>query len=427
MKKASFAELLQLPAPGSRLQDRVLVGEYFLIRGALQHVGLFESIGEASLRAIRAQLGEAVANQVRTRGFERIHEFVSPADIPRMTDAVYQEVVKRAPAWLRRAVPALFGSDVPFYFERFPNVRFHIPYDLAAAHRRAYENFGVTYGEGKITAHGPHRDSWLQCPTNAINVWVAVGPVDEGNGMVVFPEPYTEVIGHDGGYVRQDARPGRPTRVSMQAGDALVFHGDQLHASVLNYTNLTRFAISFRLTMDRPVFADLHLHDYAYSRLAVGPFAEGPLGWVSEIPAKLQPNYITTRVRIARDKLRNVLGARTAAGRVATGPPAAVERQSAGVSTQDVGPGEIRAVDAKTCVARLSDGSLVAFGRRCTHEGADLAFGAIEADQVRCPWHGVPFDPRTGKSACTVLKALRVYPASVVNDRLVIGSLSEPA
>jgi nitrite reductase/ring-hydroxylating ferredoxin subunit len=112
---------------------------------------------------------------------------------------------------------------------------------------------------------------------------------------------------------------------------------------------------------------------------------------------------------------------------VGTGPPAAVERQSAGVSTQDVGPGEIRAVDAKTCVARLSDGSLVAFGRRCTHEGADLAFGAIEADQVRCPWHGVPFDPRTGKSACTVLKALRVYPASVVNDRLVIGSLSEPA
>lgn len=409
MRSASFTEMNELPEPGARLQDRALAGEYFHMRGALKKCGVLESMRQASLRGIRREMGDTVARQVEEAGFEHIHEVVSALDIPRITEAAYIEVVDLAPQWLRTVVPLVFGSDTPFYFERFPNVRFHIPYDLAAPHRHAYEEFTKKRGEGKITAHGPHRDSWLDCPTNAVNIWVAVGPVSEGNGMVVFPERYREAVGHAGCHVRKDERTGPATRIDMAAGDALVFHGDQLHASVLNYTSLTRHAISFRLALDKPVFPEAHLHNYAYSPLAVGPFEKGPLSWVAEIPAKLRPGYVTTRVKILRNRLLEKLKIVPPGADDHRTEDALAEVPANAEALSDLAPGQIRAVDKTTCVARLSDGSLVAFGRRCTHEAADLALGTIENDQVRCPWHGVPFDPRTGESPCKALKKLRLY------------------
>jgi nitrite reductase/ring-hydroxylating ferredoxin subunit len=84
-------------------------------------------------------------------------------------------------------------------------------------------------------------------------------------------------------------------------------------------------------------------------------------------------------------------------------------------------PGDIRALDAKTCVARLEDGSLVAFQRLCTHEGADLALGYVDGDRIRCPWHNLPFEAREGVSPCQTLKKLRTFPVSVENDRVVVS------
>jgi len=419
MTMAGLVELTELPASGSRLQDRVLAGEYFLIRGAMQAAGVFDELKAASLRGIRHALGEEIARRVEELGFERLHELVAPADLPRVTGYAYEEARKIAPALLKRAVPNLFGTSGPFYFERYPNVRFHVPFDAAAGQREAFREFRQKHGEGKITAHGPHRDSWLDCPLNSVNVWVAVGPVDPGNGLLIFPSSYGAPVVRNGCHIRHDQSPGVPTNVAMQPGDALVFHGDQLHASVVNHTNQTRHVVSFRLTLDRPKFADTHLQTYAYSPLAVGPLATGPLGWIAEIPASIATTHLKTRIRQAKKVIGLVLGKKTAHADETTRRTAAPAAPS--IEASALKPGDIRALDTKTCVARLGDGSLVAFGRLCTHEGADLALGYVDGDRIRCPWHNLPFEPHDGASPCQSLKKLRTYPVRVENDRIVVS------
>jgi hypothetical protein len=96
--------------------------------------------------------------------------------LPALNDAVYAEVQRIAPRLMARLVPGIFGRTKAYYYETSPNVRFHIPFDLAQRHRKSYAQYAKTRGEGKLTPHGPHRDSWLDCPTNAINFWTAVGP-----------------------------------------------------------------------------------------------------------------------------------------------------------------------------------------------------------------------------------------------------------
>lgn len=45
---------------------------------------------------------------------------------------------------------------------------------------------------------------------------------------------------------------------------------------------------------------------------------------------------------------------------------------------------------------RDEDGELGLIGRHCPHRGADLCFGRLEDNGLRCPFHGWHFD-RTGQ------------------------------
>ncbi|MDB4973029.1 MAG: ferredoxin subunit of nitrite reductase and ring-hydroxylating dioxygenase [Myxococcaceae bacterium] len=411
---AVFTELASTSSATARItRERVLAGEYFLVRGAMTRLGLLEPLRSASLRGVSRELGPHVAAQLAEAGFENFHSLVLAQDVPRVTESAYQEVLDVAPGIVAAAVRGLLDWNAPFYFEPYPNVRFHIPYDLAAAHRKSYEAFGKRRGEGKITAHGPHRDSWLDCPSNAINIWVAIGPVEVGNGMVVYPDAYRGQVARarDGCQIDAQSQPGVPTRFRMEPGDAFVFHGDHLHASSLNYTEQTRHVISFRLTLGRPRFAGVHLHNYAYSPLALA--LARPLGrrlrWLSLIPAKLTPGYVRTQLGRVGEKLTRARAPR--ASREVASPARdglTTLRAAEHGSALPLEPGQLRALDSQTCIARLTDGSLVTFSRRCTHEGADLSLGHLDGDRVRCPWHGVPFELRSGRSPCSSLRPLRV-------------------
>jgi nitrite reductase/ring-hydroxylating ferredoxin subunit len=48
-------------------------------------------------------------------------------------------------------------------------------------------------------------------------------------------------------------------------------------------------------------------------------------------------------------------------------------------------------------VARLKDGSWVAFDNSCTHEDCPLADGDLEGERIVCYCHGSEFDVRTGE------------------------------
>lgn len=64
----------------------------------------------------------------------------------------------------------------------------------------------------------------------------------------------------------------------------------------------------------------------------------------------------------------------------------------------EVGGDALERVEAGGVAVLLAqvDGSLVAYGDRCSHRGGPLSEGRREDDCVRCPWHDSRFDLRDG-------------------------------
>lgn len=392
------------------LTKRLLGGEVIVARQGLARSGIFKQMLDDSVDAIRAHMGPDMTEAILQAGFERVHEVVPADRIPAMTEAIYRVIEANAPDYLSRLMPTLFG-DRSFYFETAPNVRFHIPYNSARQHAGLYSTFARKRGEGKLTAHGPHRDSWLDCPDNGVNIWIAFGRVRKGNGLTIFLKENGESQNYtEKGSVADDVSLSEPETFDLEPGDCILFHTDQLHGSELNRTDETRFVISFRVTFDKPHFPREHHHSYEYSGLA-----KGSLRPLATLPAIMQPSFVASAFRRAARRLsgRRV---KTVSGTPLASVPA--------VFADQLSEGKIQPLDANNCVTRLIDGSIVAFGRRCPHEGADLANGFTSNGQIVCPWHNLPFDPASGKSPCTALK-VRMKPCKTLEDgRVVIAEAS---
>lgn len=393
------------------LAERVLSGEIIIMRDCANRAGLIEEIRAASLEGIGRVAGREAADLIEREGFEKTHLWVEAEQIPMLTDRVYEIVARKAAGWLKRLVPEVFGERTPFYFEREPNVRFLLPYGLSQAHRAAFRQFSKAHGEGKITAHGPHRDSWLDCPDNAINIWIAVGPVQRGNGMSFYPESYRAHVRHtESGSIAHDENPGQPINFELAPGDAIIFHGDQLHASELNRTDETRHVLSFRLTLDKPRFPNGHYHHYLYSSLAEGwgaPFAG--------LPANLAWSYLATRLKWVRQVLATMLPNTRSVGEQSEQQRNSFHNASGTTRRMDISDlevGSLRPISSKVCLARINRERTVAFARKCPHEGADLSLGTVHDGQLICPWHNLHFDLHDGKSHCSGLADLRMYKLS---------------
>jgi nitrite reductase/ring-hydroxylating ferredoxin subunit len=299
-------------------------------------------------------------------------------------------------------------------------VRFLIPHALAQAHREAYHQFAKAHGQGKITAHDPHRDSWLDCPDNAINVWIAVGPVRKGNGLSIFPECYAdEVKRTDSGSISPEDSPGVPINFDLAPGDAVIFHGDQLHASELNRLDKTRHVLSFRLTVGKPHFPNKHYHHYVSLSLIKGWGAR-----FAEVPANLKWGYLATRLgwiwREVAVLFRKPSETDGKAPRQDAAPARASE-EGQRADASDLKVGSLRPISAQVCVARIDDERVVAFARRCPHAGADLSLGTLREGRIICPWHNLPFDLRDGKSGCKGVGDLRLYPLAESEGRLKLS------
>src|SRR3990170_3375958 len=67
--------------------------------------------------------------------------------------------------------------------------------------------------------------------------------------------------------------------------------------------------------------------------------------------------------------------------------------------TDEVPPGEMKVVEVagEEVVVANVDGTYYAFGNECTHVGGPLSEGALQGDQVPCPWHSTIFDVKTGQ------------------------------
>ena len=49
------------------------------------------------------------------------------------------------------------------------------------------------------------------------------------------------------------------------------------------------------------------------------------------------------------------------------------------------------------CITKV-DGHCYALDNVCPHQGGPLGQGYVDGGKLVCPWHGMQFDPRTGKS-----------------------------
>jgi nitrite reductase/ring-hydroxylating ferredoxin subunit len=129
---------------------------------------------------------------------------------------------------------------------------------------------------------------------------------------------------------------------------------------------------------------------------------------LAEIPQNLQWSFMRYQVQRLKHRL-------TGSGRMTGQDSAGVQGTEAidpVPNLVDLRVGEITAISKTQCAARLENGEIVSFPRRCPHAGGDLASGWIEDGQVNCPLHLMTFDLQTGRSPCRSL-GLRSQPLGV--------------
>jgi ectoine hydroxylase-related dioxygenase (phytanoyl-CoA dioxygenase family) len=147
----------------------------------------------------------------------------------------------------------------PYYICKFLPIRFFVPYDTFVDNAKRLKKAGrLNYGRLEIL--DPHRDSWFTYPFNSLNIWITMSRVIPGNGMIVYPEMWDQSTAHTGSTIsREQTFVGQPIDLMMNPGDLLLFRGEHLHASELNFTQETRYATTARFTLKAPIYGEGNL------------------------------------------------------------------------------------------------------------------------------------------------------------------------
>ncbi len=68
-------------------------------------------------------------------------------------------------------------------------------------------------------------------------------------------------------------------------------------------------------------------------------------------------------------------------------------------------------------------GEFYAIADVCTHDGAEIASGELDGDEIVCPRHGARFCVKTGQVKCApAYEDVETYPVRVVDGRLQVAS-----
>jgi hypothetical protein len=137
---------------------------------------------------------------------------------------------------------------------------------LRSAYPSHFLSSGIAY------AFHPHRDTWYSAPMCQINWWIPIYSLDPNNSMAFYPRYIEEPVKNDSEiynyyewntknraaaaqHVKQDTREQPKPRQELDPlnmrylpppAGVVVFSGAQLHETVPNTTNLTRYSIDFR-------------------------------------------------------------------------------------------------------------------------------------------------------------------------------------
>lgn len=90
---------------------------------------------------------------------------------------------------------------------------------------------------------------------------------------------------------------------------------------------------------------------------------------------------------------------------------------------QDLANGEHLVVDVDgTDVAVFKiDGQCYAIEDVCTHDGAEIASGELDGDEIVCPRHGARFCVKTGEVKCApAYENLATFPVRVMDGKIQV-------
>lgn len=410
--------------PSCEIFQRVKQGEVIVVSQCLQKMGYFEHLQVASLEGIEEIVGRQKAEKIRKEGFESIHTIIDIDELESIVNASYEVFHALAPDLAKQLVQNIFQIHTPFYFEEYPNVRFHVPYDVVI---KRIEEFSKFYWNGKVTAHGPHHDSWYYCPTNSINVWIALGAVTVGNGLTLYPQVYGKRLPcTKEGKILRDQYFGRSLSFELEPGDAIIFQGEHLHGSEINCTPATRYVVSMRMTLEKPTFLGRspYQEDYIYAEIQNTPVAR-------------LNQFLVNTLRILKKRIKSILNRGknlnyiilpsehplfqdTSADFPQMIPIKDIDQELPEQLTfdpSDLPIGTIKPISKQWCIARVDEDQAVTFSRYCPHEGADLAAGYLREGCLICPWHNLPFNLNNGMSPCQSLSPLVVSRYRISNEK----------
>jgi len=68
------------------------------------------------------------------------------------------------------------------------------------------------------------------------------------------------------------------------------------------------------------------------------------------------------------------------------------------------------------------DGKFYAIEDVCTHDGAEIASGVLEGNEIVCPRHGARFCVKTGEVKCApAYENVETFPIQIVNGRVQVS------
>jgi hypothetical protein len=227
----------------------VRAGQVVVVPHALQDVGVYEELVETIVNAIHDVCSSAAAEQCRRSGLERLHTVLDGAEVERAVHEADRRLARAFPRLMKALGRGALGLTRPFYINRSSLVRFMVPRE---AHSPNEERIMRRPNRGHLSGHPPHRDYWFFNPINSINVWMAIGAVEPGNGLLIYTDMWGREVVREGSFAG-DADYGTPLTFALEAGDVAVFDNRHLHASALNRTASTRVVLSGRVCVEPPI------------------------------------------------------------------------------------------------------------------------------------------------------------------------------
>jgi nitrite reductase/ring-hydroxylating ferredoxin subunit len=338
--------------------DLVNTGQILVIPNCIRQDGWLGRLQSIVREGLRSSGGDPGLS--RTIRLEEMHRHYSGEQIVRAADATIRRVKPLSGRLLQEVFRGRLGMEERFWFDRRPKVRFHPPTTTLDEDPQVFRDYARRRGHGKVDAHDPHLDSWHHCPVNSVNLWIALGRVTPRNGMSAFPDTHGRARVERGQVhdVATNQWYGKGVDTDLEPGDAWLFPGDLLHTSILNASDETRVAISFRLTFSKPYFSGSGTESFVDSRYAGTPLEY----WTLQHPA---------------DPVRRL-------------------------------------------VCRDHGGRYTVVARHCPHRGADLAAGELTAEGLVCPWHRLVFNPQDGASVGHCDHALAAVPCAVSHGEVVV-------